>query len=117
MKIETLLDKLNVSPSSIEFTETMAVIADNYDYTPSAFTNGDTQNEAGTNEGSCKLLAFANLQGLTEEQTLALFGHYYRDDVLGNPNGSDHGNIRNFMRSGWSGVAFATPCEDILKAK
>ena len=32
-----------------------------------------------------------------------------------NPDGSDHGNIRNFMKSGWKGVSF--PDGLALKAK
>ncbi|MEP1447388.1 MAG: HopJ type III effector protein [Paraglaciecola sp.] len=44
-------------------------------------------NQAGTNEGSCKIFYFSKLQKLTENQTLALFGSYYRDDVLANPKG------------------------------
>ena len=41
-----------------------------------------------------------------EADTLQLFGRFYREDVLKNPSGDDHGNIRNFMKSGWDGVAF-----------
>ena len=47
--------------------------------------------------------------------TLELFGRFYRDDVLGKPDGDDHGNIRNFMKSGWDGVSF--PDGLALKAK
>src|SRR3546814_975311 len=43
---------------------------------------------------------------LSEAETLACFGCFYREDVLKNPDGTDHQNIRNFMRSGWGGVAF-----------
>ena len=32
-----------------------------------------------------------------EMETLSLFGHYYRDDVMGHPEGDDHRNIRNFL--------------------
>lgn len=84
----------------------MAVIADCYDYTPTTFTNGDAKNVAGTNEGSCKLFAFAQLNSLTEAQTLHAFGDYYRVDVLKNPEGSDHANIRNFIKTGWQGINF-----------
>jgi hypothetical protein len=52
-------------------------------------------------------LAFAKLQGFSVEQTLACFGRYYREDVLGNPEGDDHQNIRQFMANGWDGVSFA----------
>ena len=34
-----------------------------------------------------------------------LWGQYYRD-VLKNPDGDDHQNIRNFMKYGWEGVPF-----------
>ena len=43
------------------------------------------------------------LAGLSKEETLALFGGYYRD-VVATPEGDDHPNIRNFMKSGWDGV-------------
>lgn len=91
--------------SSIDFEQTMQVIADNYQYNASGFHNGDLYNEAGQNEGSCKIFAFAQLNDLSEQQALACFGRFYQD-VLATPEGSDHGNIRNFMKSGWQGVRF-----------
>ncbi|MEP1554061.1 MAG: HopJ type III effector protein [Paraglaciecola sp.] len=103
---ESLLSQIKTSPETIEFTQVMDVITHYYDYTPSQFTNGDSTNLAGTNEGSCKIFYFAKIQNLTEPETLALFGSYYRDDVLKNPAGSDHGNIRNFIKTGWSKVTF-----------
>lgn len=107
MTLEDLLDKL-ANNETVTFEQTMAVIADNYDYTPSEFSNGLGDdvliNAAGTNEGSCKIFAFAKLHDLTAQQTLALFGDYYRIDVLENPDGSGHQNIRNFMRFGWDGI-------------
>ena len=84
----------------------MAVIEENYTYSPTAFKNGDTDNTAGTNEGSCKLFAFAKLQSFDQAATLACFGDYYRKDVLENPEGTDHANIRNFIKFGWEGVSF-----------
>jgi len=106
MKLNDFLKKLNDNVESVTFDDTMAAIADNYEFTPAAFTNGEVRNEAGQNSGSCKLFAFAQLNGLSKEQTLACFGAYYREDVLKNPSGSDHQNIRNFMRHGWDGVRF-----------
>jgi hypothetical protein len=90
----------------VSFQESIAVIAENYQYTPTRFSNGGVVNEAGANEGSCKLFYFAQLQGLTPEQTLALFGDYYWQDVLQNPDGTNHGNIRAFMKQGWAGVVY-----------
>ena len=103
-----LLSEIKQQATTINFEQVMQVIADNYHYQPADFTNGELVNQAGTNEGSCKIFYFAQLNNLTEQQTLACFGRYYREDVLANPSGNDHGNIRNFMKTGWQGVEFAS---------
>ncbi len=106
MTLESFLQKLKDYPENIEFNDTMSIIDSLYVFTPTSFKNGDLVNEAGENSGSCKIFSFARLHGLTLEQTLACFGSYYRDDVLRHPENSDHQNIRNFMKSGWSGIEF-----------
>ena len=106
MTLDSFLQTLRTAPQSIGFDDTMAVIAANYAFTPAEFANGDIVNAAGQNSGSCKLLAFAKLNGLSKEETLACFGAYYREDVLRHPDGDDHQNIRNFMKYGWNGVRF-----------
>lgn len=94
----------------VSFDETIAVITENYHYQPTEFCNGLNEpllvNQAGTNEGSCKIFAFAQLNHLDQQQTLNLFGDYYRLDVLNDPQGAGHQNIRNFMRYGWDGIRF-----------
>jgi HopJ type III effector protein len=109
IKLTDFLQKVK-NGATISFHETQLVIMENYDYHPTEFNNGLNDdlvtNAPGTNEGSCKIFAFARLNSLTDEQTLILFGDYYRVDVLQNPNGADHQNIRNFMKYGWSGIAF-----------
>ena len=94
----------------VEFQETIDLIAGHFSYMPTRFSNGlgDDRlvNEPGVNEGSCKIFSFARLHGLNEAETLALFGRFYREDVLGHPEGADHRNIRNFLRDGWAGIAF-----------
>ena len=90
---------------NLDFEDTQAVISEYFDYTPCAFTNGEVSNDAGQNEGSCKIFAFGQLMQLDQAQTLACFGRFYRD-VLNTPEGTDHGNIRNFMQSGWDGIRF-----------
>ena len=94
----------------ISFDETIAVITENYNYQATEFSNGLNEhtivNQAGTNEGSCKIFAFAQLNRLNQQQTLNLFGDYYRLDVLNNPDGTGHQNIRNFMQYGWDGIHF-----------
>lgn len=106
MILEAFLQILKENPETIEFDQTMAVIDETYSFTPTAFRNGDLANEAGQNSGSCKIYAFGQLQNLSKQQTLACFGHYYREDVLQNPDGTDHQNIRNFMKTGWAGIEF-----------
>ena len=106
MTLEIFLAKLHKEPLAIEFGEAMTIIDSYYDYTPTGFLNGELYNEAGKNEGSCKLFAFAQLNDLTEAQTLACFGAYYREDVLQHPEGDNHANIRNFIHAGWAGVRF-----------
>lgn len=106
MNKETFLKQLNDAPGSIAFADAIAMIDAAYEFTPASFTNGTARSEAGQNSGSCKLFAFGMLNQLSEQQMLACFGAYYRDDVLKNPDGTDHQNIRNFMKTGWAGVVF-----------
>ena len=113
MTLTQLLEVISQQPQNVSFDDVISTINENYQYTPTTFSNGEVVNESGTNEGSCKIFAFAQLNDLSVEQTLACFGKYYREDVLENPEGNDHGNIRNFMISGWEGVKFS--CEALVK--
>jgi len=94
----------------VAFTETMKMIELYYDYVPAGFYNGIGDqlffNEACTNEGSCKLFAFARFNDLDEQATLNCFGDYYAVDVLQNPEGKDHQNIRTFIQCGWKGIIY-----------
>jgi hypothetical protein len=65
------IQRLGAHPSSITFAEVIELINTHYDFTPTRFTNGlggDAEgnngvvNEQGTNEGSCRIFAFAQLQ-------------------------------------------------------
>jgi hypothetical protein len=114
MTLESFLQKLNDSPENIEFKDAMSIIDSLYIFTQTSFKNGDLVNEAGQNSGSCKIFSFARLHNLSSEQTLGCFGSYYRDDVLKHPENRDHQNIRNFMKTGWSGIEFDS---EPLKAK
>ncbi|MFJ8017332.1 HopJ type III effector protein [Streptomyces sp. NPDC096339] len=89
-----------------EFADTLAFVAAHYDYQPQAFRNGEVENAAGENEGSCKTLGLAVLEGLSDEEALLAFGEHYRS-VLATPDGTDHANIRNLMAHGLAGVSFA----------
>ncbi|GGP86540.1 HopJ type III effector protein [Shewanella ulleungensis] len=106
ISISEFITSLDERADELRFEETMALIDAHYDFTPSAFKNGDQLNDAGQNSGSCKVFAFGQIQQLTQQQTLILFGQHYRD-VVATPQGGDHQNIRQFMQHGWDGVLFS----------
>jgi len=87
------------------FADTLAFVAEHYHYQPTAFRNGEVENAAGQNEGSCKTLGLAKLEGFSDEETLLAFGEHYRS-VLETPAGSDHANIRALIEHGLVGVHF-----------
>jgi len=116
MTLDELLKNLHDQPDKIDFNDVMETINNEYNYSPSTFTNGQAENlitnESGTNEGSCKIFSFAKLNSLTKDQTLACFGKYYREDVLQNPSGKDHANIRTFMKYGLDDIIFTNSALD-----
>jgi hypothetical protein len=112
--IANYIHLITQNPESVSFQETIEVIEANYNFVPTAFKNGNLINNAGENNGSCKIFSFAKANQLSKEITLALFGKFYFEDVLLNPNASDHQNIRNFMKFGWEGISIET---DALKMR
>lgn len=99
--------------SELQFQEVLDHIAEQYQYSPTSFQNGNLKNSASENQGSAKVLYFAKLNDLSQEDTLGLFAEHYQN-VLENPTGDGHQNIRQFMANGWNGVAFEA---DVLTAK
>lgn len=109
MTIDELILEIRHQPDNIDFQQVIATINANYAYQATSFCNGigtdRITNAAGANEGSCRIFAFAQLHGLSATETLACFGQFYRD-VTATPDGTDHANIRTFMRHGWAGISF-----------
>jgi len=62
-------------------------------------------NKGGENTGSAKVFSFALMTKMDEKAALRLFGEIYRDLK---PEGTDHANIRAFIKTGFSGVSFPT---------
>src|SRR5690606_28886853 len=87
------------------FKDVLAYIGEHYEYTASAFWNGGQHNTENENQGSARILSFAQLHGLSEADTLTLFAEHYAS-VLAEPDGTGHQNIRQFRQSGWGGVKF-----------
>lgn len=106
MELDVFLGRIDSQPGEITFSEVISFIDRNYEFTPTAFSNGSVRNERDINNGSCKIFSFGLLNKLNEKQTLTCFGEYYRKDVLENPGGDDHQNVRNFMKTGWDGIKF-----------
>ncbi len=106
-QLNEYLEKVKNSQETLEFNELMGLIDSHYIFTPTEFSNGNIINQAEQNQGSCKLFYFAKLHNLNQQQTLACFGAYYRQDVLENPDADNHQNIRNFMQYGWDGIKFS----------
>lgn len=108
MSLTDLLERLRRADA--DFEDVISYINTHYDYAPARFTNGlgpePVINESGKNEGSCRIFAFARLAALSEADTVQLFGRFYRNDVLKNPDGCDHANIRRFLTDGWAGIRF-----------
>ena len=62
MSLASFLEKIN-NNVAVSFDETIAAVTENYHYQATEFSNGLDEytliNKAGTNEGSCKIFAFA----------------------------------------------------------
>lgn len=102
---QAFLTKAKAAPADVVFKEAIACIEACCAYTAVPFVNGDVTSKAGENAGSCKVLSFGKLAGLSEEDTLTLFGEHYQN-VKASPEGTSHPNIREFMKTGWAGVSF-----------
>ncbi len=101
--LQTLLT--NLKEQNIEFKQVLEFIDARYQHQATAFKNGDAYNENTQNQGSARVFAFAQLNHLSETDTLHLFAEHYQA-VLATPEGTDHQNIRQFMLHGWQGVVF-----------
>ncbi|MDR1027138.1 MAG: HopJ type III effector protein [Rickettsiales bacterium] len=92
-----------------DFQQVLSVIDKNYDYTPTQFAVtdgwGDT-NGLDQNQGAGRVLAFAKERRLDEEAALQLFAEHYQN-VVDNPNGDNHKNIRLLAAHGLNQVHFA----------
>lgn len=108
--LKQFINQIKKNPETIEFQNVIKLIEENYHYSPTYFVNGINEdsvtNQAGENEGSCKIFSFANIHNLDKLQTLHCFGQYYRQDVLQNPDNTDHANIRTFIKYGWDNISF-----------
>jgi len=97
MTLTDYLTTLANEPKSISFADTMAVIDAHYAFSACNFSNHGLLSSASENNGSCKIFAFAKLNGLSKQNTLDCFGQFYREDVLNHPEANNHMNIRTFM--------------------
>src|SRR5690554_3976733 len=88
-----------------DFEDTLALIDQHFEFQPTGFDNGPVRNDAGENAGSCWVFGLGQYCNLNEADTLSLFAQHYQQ-VLGDPAGDSHANIRQFVSTGWSGIRF-----------
>lgn len=105
MKQELSVLLKDLQEKKIAFSDVIAFIETYYNHRPTAFKNGEAYNEATQNQGSAKVFSFAQINGLSAEDTLLLFAEHYQS-VLAHPNAADHQNIRQFIAHGWAGIVF-----------
>jgi hypothetical protein len=106
----TVNERVRIHLASLEaghanFDDTLALIEWHFEYQPTGFHNGPLYNAAGENAGSCKVFALGRHCNLSEADTLRLFAQHY-NQVIDNPAGNSHGNIRQYISTGWSGIQF-----------
>lgn len=101
--IKEILSKLALD--EIGFSDVLAQVDSEYNHVPTAFQNGDQYNASTENQGSARVLFYAQLNKLSKEDTLRLFAEHYKN-VLDNPGANNHQNIRQFIKNGWAGVKF-----------
>jgi len=105
MRAQLITLLANLKAGSTSFNQVIEFIETYYQHQATAFKNGEAVNEATQNQGSAKVFAFAQLNELSENDTLYLFAEHYQS-VLANPDGLDHQNIRQFRLNGWKGIVF-----------
>ena len=88
-----------------EFATALTFIEHWFEFTPTAFSNGPVDNRDNQNQGSCQVLALAELLQFDDQQTLLCFGEHYRD-VLATPDVDNHHNLRRLIRDGRRDIQF-----------
>ena len=79
MTVAELVQKIKTQAENIQFSEIIETVDANYNFTPTAFKNGETMNEANQNNGSCKVFSFAkNQRNLLKPSQLKLISSYYK---------------------------------------
>ena len=87
---------------TLTYQDTIDFIDKHYTYFAVPFQCGDISYEPNVKTGAAKIFSFGLMTQMNEEQTLRLFGEYYRDLK---PE-DDRPNMRNFLKYGWRGIAF-----------
>jgi hypothetical protein len=95
---------VEMNADDLKFDDVISLIDRHYEVGLIEFKNGDIVNKPGENEGSGKILSYAALSNLDKDTTLKLWGQHYKE-VLSDPGGDSHPNIRNFMKYGWEGTS------------
>lgn len=90
--------------NSITYQQTIDFIDKHYCYFAVPFKCGDITYEPNVKTGAAKIFSFGLMTQMTKDQTLRLFGEYYRDLK---PT-DDRPNVKNFIDYGWNGISFSS---------
>lgn len=97
------VEKIKKNEITVTYQETIDFLDKHYDYFEVPFKCGDISYEPNVKKGAAKIFSFGLMTKMSVDETLRLFGEYYRDLT---PDGTDRPNIRNFIKYGWPGVTF-----------
>lgn len=82
-----------------DFGNTIQAIDSILETEPVDFVNGEVPNTSGENLWSLKVLAFGKMMWFHTQEVLSMFWEYYRE-VIDNPDGNSHQNIRALQKTG-----------------
>ena len=112
MNTSEYLEQLR-SGVKMDFSDFTNLIDQEYEFLNVAFTNSGLVNSKEENQGTAKVFCFGLIHSLSESDTLRCFGEHYQS-VIEDSNGTSHQNIRNFMKTGFDGLAFES---EVLSSK
>lgn len=100
----TALFLQSIESDAHSFADTLAFIDRWFHYSPSAFDFHELHSTADQNQGSCKILALAQLLKLSPQQALLCFGEHYRQ--LNMSEETTHLNLRKLAQQGLTEIHF-----------
>ena len=103
MNTEQFLKKLKLG-GKLKFSDFLALIDSEYNFSNIAFKNGDIFNSKHENQGSAMVFCFGHMYSLSELEVLHCFAEHYHSVIQNSNDETSHLNIRSFMVHGWDAL-------------